>query len=154
MVEARSHVAWTGGTRETNYQKSVDNAILRMVNEPPGRNKSERKVASKVDKSGGRAPRRRVKAARTDKTGKVCPLRRGVSDSMVARTCKATGETLPAPGRNSWRTEGPITINGKWTRRREGGGRARSSNEGGQCLRSKGALLPATPLTTREAGVR
>ena len=57
--------------------------------ESPGRNDSERKVASKVQTSEGRARNRRAKAAwRVETlTETTCPLRRGGSDGMVARIC-------------------------------------------------------------------
>jgi hypothetical protein len=156
MIEAVSHVAWTAGTRKTNYLKPVDKAIFGMVSEPPSRNASEHIGSLEILISGGRAPAPLVKAVWVVKDGRYgYPLRRGCSDSRVARVCFATGEALPAPGRNPRRMEGPITGNtGKWTGRREGGGWVRSSNEGGQCLWSEGTLLSANPLSTREARVR
>lgn len=45
-------------------------------------------------------------------------------------------------------------LSGKWAGRREGGGRDCSSSERGQCPGSEGSLLSATPLPTREAGMR
>jgi hypothetical protein len=48
---------------ETEPSKPIDKAFPGKVNESPGRNKSERVVASKVKKSEGRAYIRRAKAA-------------------------------------------------------------------------------------------
>jgi hypothetical protein len=48
---------------ETEPSKPIDKAFPGKVNESPGRNKSERVVASKVKKSEGRAHIRRAKAA-------------------------------------------------------------------------------------------
>ncbi len=48
---------------ETEPTKPIDKISLGEINESPGRNKSERVVASKVSKSEGRAFNRRAKAA-------------------------------------------------------------------------------------------
>ena len=50
-----------------------------------------------------------------------------------------TGEALLAPARNCRSKERPRTSNtGKWTRRREGGGRARTSEEAANTRGGKG----------------
>ena len=41
-VTIRSPVAWMAGRRETELLKPIDEAIVRMVSESPGRNESER----------------------------------------------------------------------------------------------------------------
>ena len=41
-VTAKNSVAWMAGRRETDDLKPIDKAIVRMVNESPGRNESER----------------------------------------------------------------------------------------------------------------
>ena len=51
------------GWRETKILKPIDKISLGEINESPGRNNSERVVASKVTKSEGRAFIRRAKAA-------------------------------------------------------------------------------------------
>ena len=48
---------------ETEPTKPIDKISLGEINESPGRNKSERVVASKLRKSEGRARNRRAKAA-------------------------------------------------------------------------------------------
>jgi hypothetical protein len=49
--------------RETEGLKPIDKADLGLVSESPGRNGSEREVASRIVSSGGRARVERVKAA-------------------------------------------------------------------------------------------
>jgi hypothetical protein len=51
------------GWRETKILKPIDKISLGEINESPGRNNSERVVASKVSKSEGRARIWRAKAA-------------------------------------------------------------------------------------------
>jgi hypothetical protein len=53
--EPRRLVAWIAGWRETETLKPIDKAIGRMVSESPGRNASERELASKDPNPGGRA---------------------------------------------------------------------------------------------------
>jgi hypothetical protein len=79
--------------------------------ESPGRNDSERKVASKVQTSEGRARNRRAKAAwRVETlTETTRSLWRGGSDGMVARRCSAPGEALLVPPRKRWSKVGSIT---------------------------------------------
>src|SRR5262249_10244845 len=42
-VRARRPTAWMAGGRETELLKPIDEAIVRMVSESPGRNESERR---------------------------------------------------------------------------------------------------------------
>src|SRR5262249_4028963 len=51
--------------------------------------------------------RRQHDMAQTDRSG--MSLRRGGRDSTVARTCRATGETVLVPSRNRWSKVGRIT---------------------------------------------
>src|SRR2546425_10737379 len=54
-ARARRPVAWMAGWRETETLKPIDEAIVRMVSESPGRNVSEREMAPKDPDPGGRA---------------------------------------------------------------------------------------------------
>lgn len=56
-------VVWMAEVRETETLKPIDKISLGEIYESPGRNKSERVVASKVRISEGRALYRRTKAA-------------------------------------------------------------------------------------------
>jgi hypothetical protein len=83
--------------------KPTDKAALGVVSESPGRNESEpsggldtfRPKAEPV-----RSGRRQHGIAQTDRFG--MSLRRGGRDSTVARTCRATGETVFVPPGNRW----------------------------------------------------
>ena len=99
--KSRNPVAWVAFAEETKRMKPTDKAILGMVSESPGRNASEPR--SGLDKISPKAEppmvgRRRHGMAQTDRCG--MSLRRGSRDSTVARTCRATGETVLAPSRN------------------------------------------------------
>jgi hypothetical protein len=110
MEEARSHVAWVAGRRETKYLEPTDKAIFGMVSERSGRNIGERGGSLDRTEPGGRALTLWVKAGRTGKSGgSTCALRRGSRGSMAARMCRATGEALPIPGRDPRSMEGSIT---------------------------------------------
>jgi hypothetical protein len=82
----------------------TDKAALGVVSESPGRNESEprsgldKKITPKAEPV--RLGRRQHGMAQTD--GRGVPLRRGGRDSTVARTCRATGETVFVPSRNRW----------------------------------------------------
>ena len=144
MTKARSRVAWTASARVINRLKPVDKAVARAVSKPPGRNESERRGSLVMWNSGSRAPYVWAKAAPSGKLGKCARrFRRGDSDSMVARMCNATGETLPAPGRNprSWKSYN--RYNREMDGRREGVGWVRSSDEQAQPPASEGALRTA-----------
>jgi hypothetical protein len=60
---SQSPVVWIAEGMETEPSKPIDKAFPGKVNEAPGRNKSERIVASRVSTSEGRARNRRAKAA-------------------------------------------------------------------------------------------
>jgi hypothetical protein len=63
-ARARRSVAWIAGWRETKTLKPIDKAIARVVSESPGRNVSERELASKDPNPGGRAVDDSAKAIR------------------------------------------------------------------------------------------
>ena len=84
----------------------TDKAALGAVSESPGRNGSEPTGGldtntPKVEPFG--SGRRQHGISQTDRRG--MPLRRGGRDSTVARTCRATGETVFAPLGNWWSKE-------------------------------------------------
>jgi len=90
--------------------KPTDKAIVRMVSESPDRNASEPR--SGLDKINPKAEpslvgRRQHGMAQTDRSDRS--LRRGGRDSTVARTCRATGETVLVPSRNRWSKVDRIT---------------------------------------------
>ena len=108
----RSPVAWIASVEETKRRKPIDKAILGMVSESPGRNASE--PTGGLDTNNPKAEpfrsgRRQHGISQTDRRG--MPLRRGGRDSTVARTCRATGETVLVPSSNRWSSVGRITGN-------------------------------------------
>ena len=60
---SQSPVVRIAEVKETETLEPIDKVSLGEINESPGRNKSERVVASKLRKSEGRARNRRAKAA-------------------------------------------------------------------------------------------
>ena len=101
-ARVRSLVAWVASVEETKQMKPTDKIILGMVSESPGRNENEptggldKKINPKAEPP--MVGRRQHDMAQTDRGG--MSLRRGSRDSTVARTCRATGETVLAPSRN------------------------------------------------------
>jgi hypothetical protein len=144
MTKARSHVAWTAGARVIDCLKPVDKAVVRTGSKPPGRNESERRGSLERPKSRSRAPLDWAKAAPSRKIG-ICAwrFRRGDSDSMAARMCNATGETLPVPWRNLRRAKSYNRHTREKDGRREGVGWVHSSDEQAQPPASEGALRTA-----------
>ena len=59
----RGPVVWIAEAKENETLKPIDKVSLRGDHESPGRNKSERDVASKVSNPEGRVFNRRAKAA-------------------------------------------------------------------------------------------
>ena len=100
------------GWRETKILKPIDKDLPWGDHELPGRNNSERVVASK-----GQDPRaepasvgrRQYGVPKSDRYG--IPPRRGESDSTVTRTYRGTGEAFLVPGRNRRSKVGRITGN-------------------------------------------
>ena len=80
----------------------------------------------------------------------------GVAATAWRQGCIAQLEKPYPPREKSPENGRPYNrrLSGKWAGRREGGGRDRSSGERGQRPGSEGSLLSATPLPTREAGMR
>ena len=107
----RNPVARVASVEETKRMKPTDKAILGMVSESPGRNVSEpRGGLDKIKHPKAEPPmvgRRQHDMAQTDRGG--VSLRRGCRHSTVARTCRATGETVLVPSRNRWSKVGRIT---------------------------------------------
>ena len=101
-ARVRSPVVWIAGWRETETLKPIDNVSLGKTTSNRAVTTVNAKVASKVRSPEGRVLNRRAKAAWGSRklTDAAPSLRRGGSDSTVARTCRATGEALLAPGRN------------------------------------------------------
>src|SRR5206468_3863831 len=140
---------------ETEPLKPIDQAIVRMVSELPGRNVSKREGSP--DNAEVRRPNRcragEGSRARRSLADAAVPLRRGGSGGMVTRTHPATGETLLAPPRNRRKGVGPITsAPGKWAAgERVADGPAVAMRRGN----ARGAMGPccsATPPATRKAG--
>src|SRR6516164_9363983 len=88
-VEVRSLVTWIASVEETKRMKPIDQAILGMVSESPGRNESEptggldKKITPEAELSS--VGRRQYGLSRADRGGRT--LRRGGRGSTVARTC-------------------------------------------------------------------
>ena len=82
--------------------------------------------------------RRQQGMAQTDRGG--MSLRRGGRDSTVARTCRATGETVLAPSRNRWSKVGRIT--GKTGKATEGETVAAGPVVAGKRSNARGAKGP------------
>ena len=62
-AKVRRPVAWMAGWRETKTLKPIDKVSLGEITNSPGRNESEREVASKTNEPESRARKRRAKAA-------------------------------------------------------------------------------------------
>ena len=62
-AKVRRPVAWLAGWRETETLKPIDKVSLGEIASQPGRNESEREVASKTNEPESRARKRRAKAA-------------------------------------------------------------------------------------------
>ncbi len=148
-ARARRPVAWIAGWRETETLKPIDKTIRGMVSESPGRNASEREMASKSPNSGGREGNtgRRSLADEASRSGGAG------SDSTVTQTHRATGETLLVPLRNQRKQVGRITgTPGKSAdgeRVADGSGVAMKR---GNARGAKGPCCSALPPTTWEAG--
>jgi len=155
MTRARSRVARTAGGRVIDCLEPVDKAVARTVSKQPGRNERERKSSLEIHEPGSRASDREAKAIPAGKTG-ICArrFRRGDSDSMAARMCRATGEALFVPWRNSWSGKSYNRHHREMDGRRKGVGWAHNSYEQAQPPASEGALRTAAPLATWEAKVR
>src|SRR5215469_8581882 len=96
-------VAWVAFAEETKRMKPTDKAALGAVSESPGRNESE--PIGGLDTNNPKAEpfrsgRRQHDVPQSDRSGRS--LRRGGRGSTVARTCRATGETVLVPLRNRW----------------------------------------------------
>ena len=142
------------GWRETETLKPIDEAIVRMVSESPGRNVSEREL---VPKDQPRRPSGRVHregnmgcrsladaAARSGGIG---------SDSTVTRTQQATGEALLAPLRNQRNWVGRITgAPGKTADGERVADGSEVARKRGNARGAKGPCCSALSPTTREAG--
>jgi hypothetical protein len=76
--------------------------LPRGGDESPGRNESERECGpeSEYPRRPSPQPKGEGSMGSRNLTEAAPSLRRGGSDSTVARTCRATGETLLVPGRN------------------------------------------------------
>jgi hypothetical protein len=61
--KSQSPVVWVAEVMETETLKPIDKVSLGEIYESPGRNKSERIVASRVKATEGRASNRKAKAA-------------------------------------------------------------------------------------------
>jgi hypothetical protein len=61
--KSQDPVVWIAEVRATETLKPIDTVSLGKIDESPGRNKSERVVASKVSGPEGRAFNRKAKAA-------------------------------------------------------------------------------------------
>jgi hypothetical protein len=142
--------------RETEGLKPIDKADLGLVSESPGRNGSEREVASRMVSSGGRARTERAKAAwavagwlmRRFYSGGV------ISGGTVARGCRATGEALLVPGRNPWSKVGRITTKGKSVEGERVAEGLIGAMRSGNADRAKGPYCFVTPLSIGEARAR
>jgi hypothetical protein len=109
-ARARRSVAWIAGWRETKTLKPIDKAIARVVSESPGRNVSERELASKDPNPGGRADGPREGHTRRCSLADAAARSGGArSDSTVIKTPRATGEALLVPLRNQRSQVGRIT---------------------------------------------
>ena len=101
--KSQGPVAWVAFAKETKRMKPTDKAALGAVSESPGRNESEPiggldTINPKAEPFG--SGRRQHDYPQSDRSGRS--LRRGGRGSTVARTCRATGETVLAPARNRW----------------------------------------------------
>jgi hypothetical protein len=131
-VTARRPVAWMAGRRETKAGAHRRNH-RKDGSEWPGCNVSERKGS--LEKRFRRPSAYFTREGSRDRRSladATSSLRRGMSDGTARRTRQATGEALLVPPRNRRSWVGRITgFPRESDRRREGGGRARGSDEAG-----------------------
>ena len=104
--KSQGPVAWVAFVEETKRMKPTDKAALGAVSESLGRNESE--PTGGLDTNNPKAEpfvwgRRHHGSPQSDRCG--MSLRRGGRDSTVARTCRATGETVFVPLGNWWSKE-------------------------------------------------
>ena len=126
-------VAWVAFAEETKRMKPTDKAALGAVSESPGRNESEPiggldTINPKAEPF--RSGRRQHGDPQSDRSGRS--LRRGGRGSTVARTCRATGETVLVP--------------------RETGGARRSYNRRKPGKSIQGETVAARPIVARRRG--
>src|SRR2546425_992426 len=131
------------GRRETEALEPIDQALGRRVSESPGRNASERRGGPENRKPGGRALGFGAKAA-----GSVegWPARRtspaGWERQHGDQDTSSNWRNPPRPVAKSAEPGRPYNRRTREVgRRREGGGRVRSSDEAGECPWSEGTLL-------------
>src|SRR6516164_9154905 len=130
-VRIGSPVARRAGRRETDEPEASRHHHPGDGCKLPGRNASEREVASKVSRSGGRARNREGEGSTAPhRPIDVASCSGGVvSDGMATRTQRATGEALLVPLRKRRKLGRPYNRQHREVgRRREGGGWVRSSD--------------------------
>jgi hypothetical protein len=132
-VKVRSLVAWIAGRREIEFPKPIDKAIFRMVSKSSGRNESERRCGLESEKTQGLSfqPEGESSMDRRRLTDAAVSLWRGRSDSTMARTRQATGETLLVPTRNRRSRKSYNRKHREIDGRREGVGGVHSIDEAG-----------------------
>ena len=132
-VEVRSPVAWIASVEETKPMKPIDKAILGMVSESPGRNESEprgglvrnelRRPSLLVSGEGSMEYRRPIEAMLHSG---------GVEGQHGDKDMPSNWRSRPRPIEKSTEQDRPYNRRPREVgRRRDGGGRARSSNEAG-----------------------
>jgi hypothetical protein len=154
-VGARGPVAWMAGGRESEPLKPIDEAIVRMVSESPGRNERERRGSLESAElrrpSGCRAGE--GSRARRSLADAAVSLRRGGSDGTVTRTRRATGEALLVPPRNRRSKVGRITgAPGKSADDERVAEGPAVATKRGNARGAKGPCCSAQPPTTWKAG--
>ena len=100
-AKVRRPVVWIAGWRATKTLKPIDKVSLGEITSHRAVTKVNAQVASKM--SGPRvepATKGEGSMGCRNLTDAASRSRRGGSDSTVARTCRATGETLLVPERN------------------------------------------------------
>ena len=154
-ARARRLVAWIASVEETKRTKPIDQAMLGMVSESPGRNASEREMAPK-DPRPRRPSDRSLREGNTGRRSLADAAERsgGVgSDSTVTRTRRATGEALLAPRRNRRSQVGRITgAPGKSANGERVADGPVVATKRGNARGAKGPCCSAFPPTTWEAG--
>jgi hypothetical protein len=153
--KSQGPVAWVAFVEETKRMKPTDKAALGAVSESPGRNESEPiggldTINPKAEPFG--SGRRQHDVPQSDRSGRS--LRRGGRGSTVARTCRATGETVLAPARNRWSKVPCITgATGKAGKGETAAARPVVAERRGNARGAKGPCCISKSESTREAGV-
>jgi hypothetical protein len=151
-------VAWEAPWRESKMVKPSDKLFRKEIMQGC---RPQRTVNADVASSQSNPVAETVDNARRQQGSfEKSPIRRfspaGYQRWHVAKDCVSTGEALGVRRRNLVEEADPITLNGKWVRRHQGGGLGRSTVDRCAAKRTgrKGPRPMFVPFAGNEAGAR